>query len=292
MTNPIAVITGATGLIGAELTRALRGKYEVHCVSRNAPTQDDVRWHALDLASKKELSGLPARADTVIYLAQSEFFRDFPEHSEKIFQVNTGNLLTFLAYARDVRATAFLYASSGGVYGGGDAKMSEEVQIPARGDLGFYVATKLCSEILVQTFSQFFNVVILRFFFVYGPSQRDSMLIPRLIKRVRAGEPITLQGSDGIRITPTYVSDAVDATKRALGLKGSYIINVAGPEILTIRQIGTFIGNAVGREPLFTVDHETAANDLAGDITRMRDLLCAPSIRFSQGLEMMLKKSA
>jgi len=288
MSKPTIVMTGATGLIGAALTRALLLDYDVHCVSRRRRHGGQITWHTLDLSTACDFSGLPKSADAMVYLAQSEYFREFPEHSLDIYQVNTGNLLRALDYARQAGVRNFVFASSGGVYGTGESRMSEVIQIPARGDLGFYLSTKLCSEILAQNYVPFFSVVILRYFFVYGPGQRASMLVPRLIQRVRDGQPLVLQGKDGIRINPVHVSDAVAATRRALELEGSHTVNVGGPEVLSLREIGRLIGEAVGREPIFSIDHGGTPGHLAGDITRMRELLVAPKVRLADGLKSLL----
>jgi UDP-glucose 4-epimerase len=289
MTRPVVVITGATGLIGTQLSMELQGNYDVHCVCRRPSSDAPGTRHTFDLSGEAGLDGLPAKTDAVIYLAQSEFFREFPEHSIDVFQVNTVNVLRLLDYARKARCRTFVYASSGGVYGAGDMPMSEDTQIPARGNLGFYLTTKLCSEIMAQNYAQFFDVVVLRFFFVYGPAQRPSMLIPRLIERVRTGQSIALQGEPGIRINPTYVSDAVAATARALELRASHTINVAGPDVLSMRDIGNLIGRAVGREPVFKIDPGSGAGHLVADTRRMRELLVPPKVGFAQGLESMLK---
>jgi nucleoside-diphosphate-sugar epimerase len=288
MTTRTCIVTGATGLIGFRLIGALVSDYEVHGVARRPPARVGVTWHALDLATDCDLGSLPPRADAVVYLAQSEHFRSFPDHSLDVYRVNTFNLLRFLEYAWRAGARNFVYASSGGVYGSGDVRMSEEVDIPAKGDLGFYLSTKICSEILAQNYAQFFNVAILRYFFVYGRGQRETMLIPRLIQRVRDGQPILLQGEDGIRTNPTHVSDAVAATRCALDLTRSHTINIGGPEVLSMREIGNLIGQAVGREPVFSVDREAQARHLSGDIDRMRELLGPPRTRFAEGLRTML----
>jgi nucleoside-diphosphate-sugar epimerase len=242
----------------------------------------------MDLSSPCDLRALPQQADAVVYLAQSEFFREFPQHCLDVYEVNTVNLLRFLDYARNAGVRQFVYASSGGVYGTGDRKMTEEVIIPARGNLGFYLTTKLCSEIVAQNFSQFFTVTILRFFFVYGLGQRQSMLIPRLITRVRNGEPIELQGKDGIRINPTHVSDAVRAILGALQLKTSHTINVGGADILTMREIGEIIGRALSRQPLFNINPIEPPKHLSGDISKMCELLGPPRMSFADGLRTML----
>jgi UDP-glucose 4-epimerase len=288
MTKKTIVVTGATGLIGSKFVAALAPEHDVHCVSRETPTAKNVSWHRVDLSRPCSLQGFPKRVDAVVYLAQSEYFRDFPEHSRDIYQVNTVNLLHMLDYARQAEARIFVYGSSGGVYGTGDGRMTEEIQIPALSDIGFYLSTKLCSEIIAQNYVRFLNVVILRYFFVYGCGQRQSMLIPRLVKRVCSGEPILLQGKDGIRINPVHVSDAAAATLRALDLSVSQTVNIAGPEVLSLREIGDLIGRAVGREPIYSVDENSAPANLTGDIARMRELLVAPMIRFADGVKSVL----
>ena len=289
MTKPAVVVVGATGLIGSSLVEVLQDGYEVHCVSRHGRPGHPPS-HTLDLTSAGTLDALPSRVDKIIYLAQSEFFREFPERSEEIFQVNTSGVLRLLDYARRSGASSFVYGSSGGVYGtAGITGASEGVQIPARGNLGFYLATKLCAEILLQTYAPYFNTVTLRYFFVYGPGQRQSMLIPRLIQRVRTGDPILLQGTDGIRLNPVFVSDAAVATSRALELRGNHIINVAGPETLAMRELGELIGRRVNRDPSFVVEPDATPDHLVGDTRRMRELLCTPGISMAHGLELMLE---
>ena len=288
MANGKIVVSGASGLIGSALVEALAADWEVHCISRKAGPRRGVTWHELDLSCPCDFGVLPPAPDAFVYLAQSEFFRDFPQHSLDIFQVNTVNLLRALDYAHVSGCRIFVYGSSGGVYGTGESRMSEEIQIPVRGDLGFYLSTKLCSEIVAQNYSRFFDVVILRYFFVYGPGQRQSMLIPRLIQQVRDGQPLVLQGEDGVRINPVHVSDAVAATRQALELSGSRTVNVGGPDVLSLREIGALIGEAVGRQPLYSIDRGNAPGHLTGDIAWMRELLVAPKVHFADGVRSML----
>ena len=284
------IISGATGLIGSALVEALAPDWEVHGISRKAGPNRAVNWHELDLSSPADFGNMPRAPGAFVYLAQSEFFREFPQHSCDVFQVNTFNLLKALDYARVSGCRMFVFASSGGVYGSGTGAelMSEEIPIPAHRGLGFYLSTKLCSEIIAQNYAPYFNLVILRYFFVYGPGQRQSMLIPRLIRRVREGQPILLVGEEGTQVNPIHVSDAVAATKRALDLSGSHTVNVGGPEVLSLREIGRLIGEAVGREPTYTVDTSVSPGNLVGDITRMRELLVEPDVRFSEGVKTLL----
>ena len=291
MTGPVrtCLVVGASGLIGGALVARLAAGMDVYGVSRTrALAHANFFWHAADLTQPLPQQALPEKVDAVVYLAQSEFFRDFPERARDIFAVNTAQLLRVLDYARTAGAKRFVFASSGGVYGFGAQRFSEEAQISATGELGFYLSTKLCSEILVQNYASFFSTSILRYFFVYGAGQRRTMLIPRLVDNIRAGKAIELRGSEGIVINPTHVSDAAAAIERALGLEGAHTINIGGPDALSLRQIGELIGAAVGKAPVFDIKSADGSADMVGGIEKMSRLLCSPQVHFVEGLRSVL----
>lgn len=283
------ILTGASGLVGSHLMPLLGSGHEVHVLGRHAPrgASGNVRHHEVDLGAAFDTASLPERADAIVYLAQSDHYRDFPERAFDLFDVNVAAPLRLLDYARRAGVRKFVYASSGGVYGGSATAVSEELPLSARGDLGFYLATKLCSEMLAQNFASLFDVVLLRFFFVYGPGQKRQMLIPRLIDNVIKGNAVTLQGGDGIRINPVHAEDAAQAVLASLDLQGSRTINIAGPETLSIRQICDEIGRQAGREPVYTVTE--AARDLVADIRVMSETLLTPERRFGDSLPILLR---
>jgi UDP-glucose 4-epimerase len=287
------VVTGAGGLIGGRMLPELVAEgWEVHALSHTRPAGIDasgVVWHAVDLAAGLDEATLPSQVDAVVYLAQSEHFREFPQHARDVFEVNTGGVLRLLDYARRGGASRFVLGSSGGVYGSGDHRFSEELDLTAREDLGYYLGTKFCSEILVQTYAAVFDVMILRFFFVYGAGQRGSMLVPRLVDSVRRGVPIHLDGPDGLRLNPIHVSDAARAVVRSLVLSGSERINIGGPAVLTLREIGDAIGRLVEREPVYEVESGARARNLVGDIDKMSRLLGKPEVHFDEGIRELIE---
>jgi nucleoside-diphosphate-sugar epimerase len=281
------LVTGATGLVGSHLLPLFGPDQEIHILSRQAPPEaaaGNVVHHQLDLGGEFDPAVLPERVDGVVYLAQSDHFRDFPERALDIFEVNVASPLRLLDYARRAGARAFVSASSGGVYGSGERGLSEDHFIPASGNLGFYLSTKLCGEILAENYAPYMNVALLRLFFAYGRGQKRSMLVPRLVDNIRAGNPINLQGRDGIRINPVHAGDAARAVRAALDLEGCARINVAGPDTVSIREIGEIIGAKVGRAPVFAVDETQVGQNLIGDIDKMSALLVAPERRFEDGV--------
>ena len=285
------LIAGASGLVGSHLLHLLGPEVELHLIGRNVSSAAvGVCYHSLDLAGDFSTAGLPERIDAIVYLAQSDHFRDFPRRAGDVFMVNTAAPMRLLDYGRRAGAGQFIYASSGGVYGTGETVAREDIALLARGDLGFYLTSKLCTELLAQNFSSFLDVALLRLFFAYGEGQKRQMLIPRLINNVRSGTPVSLQGENGIRINPLHAADAALALQATLNLKGSHTINIAGPEALSIRAICEEIGRQVGREPKFVMTEP--AGDLVADISKMNHLLTPPTRRFAECLPRLLRESS
>lgn len=279
------LITGANGLLGLHAVTQLVTRHQVHALVHSAPEQavDGVNYHVVDLSQDWSTQGLPKSIDAVIHLAQSSRFREFPEQAMDVFGVNVASSARLLDYAHGAGATHFIFASSGGVYGAGDEAFKENALIPHHGQLGYYLGSKLCGEVLAQNYSSLMNVSVLRFFFMYGKGQKRSMLVPRLIDNVLAGQAITLQGNDGIKINPVHVSDAFAALERCLGLEGSHTFNVAGREVLSLREIAEIIGQQVGRAPVFKVEGSEPRH-LIADIDALSESLVAPRVSFAQGI--------
>ena len=281
------LITGCNGLIGDALVEQLQDKtlFQLYGISRSVNTK--VSTFVLDLSTNWSDDILPKKIDVVIHLAQSEKFRDFPESANEVFQVNTLSTLKLLEYARKAGAKKFIYASSGGVYGNSDIGFNEDSPVSATGDLGFYLSTKFCSEVLVENYNSFFDVEILRFFFVYGERQQRSMLIPRIVDSIKEGRPITLQGSEGVRVNPIYVGDAVKSIIKVMDLKGSHKINIGGSEILSLKNIGDLIGSITGCTPIYKYEDKEPKN-LISDIAKMKKLLLEPQTKFGEGIKKII----
>ena len=97
-----------------------------------------------------------------------------------------------------------------------------------------------------------------------------------------------LQGPNGISINPTHVDDAVAAMLQAIDIEGFHRINVAGPEVLSIRRIGEIIGKALNKKPIFKEVAKVSNNDLIGDISKMCKLLVSPHVIFEHGIKTLI----
>lgn len=279
------LVTGANGLLGRQALEEMKGAYNLHALVHREPENilGGVEYHLIDLASDWSYSSLPHHIDFVIHLAQSSRYREFPDQAINVFRINIQSTALLLDYSRIAGASMFIYASSGGVYGSGRKAFFENEPVEKPGNLDYYLNSKLSSEILVQSYATLMHVTVLRFFFMYGKGQKKSMLIPRLVDNIASGQSISLQGQTGILINPVHVTDACKALQAVLKTKGSAIYNIAGPDVLSLRDICEIIGRLVGKKPKYSWVPEKTSN-LIGDISAMSNKLAKPSIHFPDGI--------
>lgn len=282
------LVTGSAGFIGRYILTHLCREHQVWGLVRS-PVDDHsyggaVQWIVHDLAAADFPLSMPESIDAVVHLAQSRHYRDFPDHADDVVAINIQASARLLAWARRAGAKRFLYVSSGGVTGPSDAPITEDQKFAASGPLQFYLTTKYAAELLVQAFEPFFIPMILRPFFVYGEGQRVDSLIRRLMERIATGEPITLQGTDGIQINPIHVLDVVEAMENMLGLEQAAVVNIAGPDIMSIREISSLIGKSLGIDPLFEILNEGSGQHMVANISQMKRLLGPPMVSFEKAI--------
>ena len=285
------LITGANGLLGHQICEdCLQSGHNLFGLVHTMPPSPlrGVTYLPIDLGSNWRTEDLPTHVDAIIHLAQSPNFRDFPKSALEIFRVNVESTARLLDYAKNTGVRKFILASSGGLYGMSRKAHTETSSILSPEKLDYYLASKLASEMLTQNYSRIFQTTILRFFFVYGLRQNRSMLIPRLLDNINKGNKIDLQGADGLHINPVHVADASAATLASLETNESDLINIAGPDILSIREICEAMGSILGITPKFEVQPGGPAA-LIGDNQRMREKLHQPKIRLIDSIKEMIE---
>jgi UDP-glucose 4-epimerase len=286
MPQKTLLISGASGLLGRQTLAALQTEATLYALVRTPPAQPlpGVNYLAVDFSRPWDICRLPPKIDAVLHLAQSEHLREFPSRARDVFALNTDATSRLLDYAWRAGASHFIFTSTGGVYAPSTAPLTEVAPVAIQdGPLALYFATKYAGELLVRAYASQMHTVILRPFFMYGPGQRDTMLIPRLIGCIRRGEPVTLQGPEGIALNPIHVTDAVACLAQALTLTGTHIINLAGAEVLRIKSLCEVIAQTLGRPVVFT--HAPPSTDMVASITRMSERLGAPSLTFAEGVQ-------
>ena len=239
-----ALVTGASGFIGAHLCRALvAGGVETHAVSRVRRDEPGVRWSRLDLTDAPAVDELVGRVrpDVVYHLAG--------------YVTGSRDLEAVLPSVRDVVAAVHVLVAA--ARAGSRVVLAGSMEQP---DVGAgervpsspYAAAKEAASSFGRMLAALHElpVVNLRVFMVYGPGQRDhTKLVPYVITSFLRGERPKL--SSGARpVDWVYVDDVVEAflaAGRAEGLAGE-TIDVGSGELVTIRSIVELIAETIGTE--------------------------------------------
>ena len=87
-----------------------------------------------------------------------------------------------------------------------------------------------------------------------------------------------------------HVNDASVAIMNACELVSSTVINIAGPEVLSIREICDLFGSYLGKRPIYE-KVSGDSRDLIGDISLMKKLLHVPTIRLCDALKEFHQKT-
>jgi UDP-glucose 4-epimerase len=283
------LVTGANGLLGRSVVASLASTNEVYAMVHTMPSEPlpGIQYLPVDFAADWAVDALPSKVHAIVHLAQSAHFRDVPARALEVFQVNIASTARLLDFAWRAGTERFVYASSGGIYSGGIQTFRETSPVIQPDTLGYYLGSKVSCEALASSYARFMKIMVLRFFFIYGRGQNRTMLIPRLIDNIRRGRPVSIQGESGLRLNPIHVSDASAAVVAALSSETSAIYNVAGPQVLSLRELCREIEALVGQAASFeTVPGQSS--DVVGDISMMSAHLHVPLVRPATGLKDLL----
>ena len=292
------VVTGAAGFIGSNLAEALVAAghqvvgidcltdyYDPALKEENAARLELLR---LDLAADP-LEDVLAGADGVFHLAgqpgvRTSWGRDFDLYLRR-------NVLASerLFAAAAAVGTRVVFSSSSSVYGDAERLPTPEQTVPA--PISPYGITKLACEHLARAFAarNRHDVVVLRYFTVYGPRQRPDMAFARLVAALAGGLPFELYGDGSHSRSFTYVGDAVAATVTAMErAPAGAVYNVGGGAEATMREAIALLERIAGRRLDLRVLPAAAgdARRTAADTSRIRDQLgWQPQVPLEQGLQ-------
>jgi len=287
------LVVGGGGFIGrhtaVELARSNRLVFATHRPGSPAPGLEGVHWVPGDLADERATAAWPARCDHVLFVAQARGWRSFPDRAADVFAVNVAGLMRVAEYARRAGARQLIYASTGSVYTQSREPARENEGIDLFAPRTFYAASKLAGELILRPYEALYKVLHLRLFMPYGAGQGPDMLLPSLVRSVREGRPIKLHQPDGLVCNPVAVDDVVEAFRRGLDFERSATLNVGGPQQLTLRQVASAVGRAVGAAPVFE-QQPGVPPVVVGDCTALRQAFgWAPPTDLETGLREWLE---
>lgn len=276
------IVLGAGGKMGPSLATMLRRAADVRrddrrviAVSRFSSAaaaarleRDGIEVHRADLADRDAVARLPG-APLVVYMAGQKFgTRDLPSRT---WAVNT--LLPAMVAERfaSSRIVAF---STGNVYplspAGGPGSREGDPLTPVGEYANSCVGRERVLEHLSRTHGTPMAIVRLN----YAVDLRYGVLVD-IADRIMAREPVRL---DMGYVNVIWQGDANAQAIRCLELAASppFVVNVTGPERVSVRAAATRLGELLGVAPRF--EGTEAPDALLSDTSRARSLFGPPSV--------------
>ncbi len=283
------LILGAGGKLGPSLvrlalnaTRAAGGERRIIAVSRfsepglaEALTEEGATGVPADVADEQALRELPD-ARNVVYLVGAKFGTQGREHAT--WFTNTYLPGRVAERFKDSRIAAL---STGNVYplvpvtSGGSSEDS-----PA-GPVGEYAMSCLGRERVLTHFSEKYGTPMSLLRLNYAVELRYGVLVD-LAQKVLAGEPVDLATG---QVNVVWQGYANEVALRSLTLASAppYVLNVTGPELISVRRAALELGAALGREPVFV--GEEAPTALLSNAGRCHRLFGYPELTPAELIE-------
>jgi len=247
------VVLGAGGKMGPTLAMMLKkasSDKNVYALSRFSDKavrgrieQAGIETIELDLLDESHYSQLPNVAN-VFYLAGMKF--GATGNQPLTWALNSFLPALVARYYKDARIVAF---STGNVYPLVDMNSGGATEETAPDPVGEYAQSCLGRERMFQYFSQLHGTPVTLVRLNYANEPRYGIIVD-ITQKILNDEPIDLTMG---AVNLIWQRDANDYIIRAIGLAKSppFILNVTGPDTVSIHQLAEQIGKKLDREPKF-----------------------------------------
>ena len=310
------LITGGAGFIGSHLADKLLKEgnkvivVDNFCDFYNPKIKEDNVKHNLnnanytlkriDIRNREELAKAfdEANVDVVIHLAAMAGVRpsiDNPIYYQEVNCVGTQNILEEMK-AHNVKK--LVMASSSSVYGNcKEVPFKEDMVVDFA--ISPYAATKKANEVMTHVYHKLFdfNVIMLRFFTVFGPRQRPDLAINKFTRLMLNNEPIPMFGDGTTSRDYTYVEDIVSGIEKSIEYvnnnKDVYeILNLGNSSPVSLKEMIDTIAEVLNKIPNIE-ELPMQPGDVErtfADISKANRLIgYEPKTSFKQGIENFVK---
>ncbi|MEM7828232.1 MAG: GDP-mannose 4,6-dehydratase [Candidatus Aenigmatarchaeota archaeon] len=306
------LVTGGAGFIGSHIIDALLQRGEsVICVDnldpyyprqmkleniRGALSRRNFIFMEADIRDKGMLEEVfktyPVRY--VIHLAAKAGVRPSIEYPALYADVNIGGTINLLEVVRKSNIEKFIFASSSSVYGD-DAALPFSEEERNLFPVSPYGCTKLSGEIICSLYNKLYglNIIILRFFTVYGPRQRPEMAIHKFTRLIDEEKEVPVYGDGSSMRDYTYIDDIVEGVLACIDkITGFNIINLGNSHPVKLSDLIRYIEEALGKKARI-INHPEQKGDVkitCADIRKAEKLIgFRPKVSLEEGLKRFIK---
>ena len=232
--------------------------------------------------------------DCVIHLAAMAGVRPSIENPTLYQEVNCLGTQNILECMKKYHVNKLVMASSSSVYGNcKEVPFKESFVVDYA--ISPYAATKKANEVMTHVYHALdnMNVIMLRFFTVFGPRQRPDLAINKFTRLMLIDEQIPMFGDGSTSRDYTYVGDIVDGIKSSIKYvlenDNVYeIINLGNSNPVSLKDMINTIGEVLNKEPKI-LELPMQPGDVEktyADITKAKKLLgYDPKTSFKEGIQ-------
>lgn len=249
-----------------------------------------------DLTYQPVLDRLFAKAkfDQIIHLAARAGVRPSLREPALYQRVNVEGTVKLLETARRHGVRKVTLASSSSVYGV-NAKVPFSEDDPIFSPISPYAASKLACEALGHVYHHVYglDVVMLRFFTVYGPRQRPDLAIHKFARLLWDGQPIPMYGDGSTARDYTYVTDIIEGVMAVTQKEFGYqIFNLGESQTVKLSYLISLLEQTLGKKAL--LDRQPSQpGDVPitfANIGKARSLLgYSPGVKIEQGIPLFVE---
>lgn len=252
-----------------------------------------VQGDVTDRAALDQLFKL-TRFGQVIHLAARAGVRPSLADPALYQRVNVEGTVNLLEAARLAGVPKVIIASSSSVYGV-NSKVPFSESDPIFSPISPYAASKLACEALGHVYHHLYglDIVLLRFFTVYGPRQRPDLAIYKFIQKMTAGKPIPVFGDGTTARDYTYITDIVHGivacTEREFGYQ---VFNLGESQTVTLSRMIELLEAALGKKAVIDRQPPQPGDvpKTCADISKARKLLgYMPSTQIERGIPLFVE---
>lgn len=192
------------------------------------------------------------RFDQVIHLAARAGVRPSLQEPALYQRVNVEGTVNLLEVGREHHVKKFIIASSSSVYGvNSKVPFSESDAIFC--PISPYAASKLACEALGHVYHHVYglDIVMLRFFTVYGPRQRPDLAIRKFATLINAGQSIPVFGDGSTARDYTYINDTLEGILACTRKEFGYAVyNLGESQTVSLNRLIELLESALGKRAL------------------------------------------
>lgn len=283
------VVLGAAGKLGPSLVQLARRALDeagssatVHAVSRfSQPGSEDffrtvgAEVIKADITDDAALSALPD-AENVIFLVGAKFGTQGNEHG-------TWATNTYLPgrVADRYRGSRMVALSTGNVYPLSPTSSGGPSEIDEVGPVGDYAMSCLGRERILTHFAHLHNSPTALIRLNYAVEMRYGVLVD-LVRNIRAGQPVDLTTGYANVVWQGYANEVILRSLLHVDVP-PFVLNLTGPETISIRRTAEKIARGLGTEVEFVgEEHDTA---LLSDATKCHGLFGYPELSVDRVIE-------